>query len=342
MDNKNENNRGGGSLCNPETRFQDQGKDKDQNNDELHQELIPKRETSTQQTSKKKGIQGWLSGSSRSLRSSEASTEIVHPDECSSYGDNYSVSAPSASTRSSAIVAADENDLDYRDSLSYRNIHIEYGELPIERIQRATEMIERPRETPKMDNAAFQDLIRTIRRIQTQNEYAIKELASTVVPATERILDERHSYVMPNQDARFPFLAIEFKSQANKGTHYVATNQVAGAGAIALNGQLELMRRAYGVTAVDASALRFFSITIDQAYAQINVHWVEGILGQDEPCSFRVERIARHFMDSVEGLRAVACAVENILDYGIDTLLPSVCEALDAYETTMIAARDGI
>ncbi|OBT55095.1 hypothetical protein VE04_03574 [Pseudogymnoascus sp. 24MN13] len=227
------------------------------------------------------------------------------------------------------MVAADENDLDYRDSLSYRNIHIEYGELPIERIQRATEMIERPRETPKMDNAAFQDLIRTIRRIQTQNEYAIKELASTVVLATERILDERlvrcysqlwhrataipllpeladvasllslprpkpdfvfgfsrpafttrqiammmhlvdesrHSYVMPNQDARFPFLAIEFKSQANKGTHYVATNQVAGAGAIALNGQLELMRRAYGVTAVDASALCFFSITIDQAYA---------------------------------------------------------------------------
>ncbi|OBT99467.1 hypothetical protein VE01_02886 [Pseudogymnoascus verrucosus] len=48
MDNKNENNRGGGSLCNPETRFQDQGKDKDQNNDELQQELIPKRETCSQ------------------------------------------------------------------------------------------------------------------------------------------------------------------------------------------------------------------------------------------------------------------------------------------------------
>jgi hypothetical protein len=157
------------------------------------------------------------------------------------------------------------------------------------------------------------------------------------------LVDEsRHGYVMPNQDARFPFLAIEFKSQANKGTHYVATNQVAGAGAIALNGQLELMRRAYGVTAVDASALRFFSITIDQAYAQINVHWVEGILGQDEPCSFRAERIARHFMDSVEGLRAVACAVENILDYGVNTLLPSVCKALDAYETAMIAARGGL
>lgn len=147
--------------------------------------------TATQQTSKKKGIHGWISGSSRPLRSSEAATEILHPDECSSYGDNYSVSAPSASTRSSAMVAADENDLDYRDSLSYRNIHIECGERPIERIQRVTEMIKQPRETPKMDNAAFQDLIRTIRRIQTQNEYAIKELASTIVPATEQIIDER-------------------------------------------------------------------------------------------------------------------------------------------------------
>jgi hypothetical protein len=45
------------------------------------------------------------------------------------------------------------------------------------------------------------------------------------------------SYAMPDQKLRFPFLDIEFKSQAKNGTHYIAANQVAGAGAIALNGQ---------------------------------------------------------------------------------------------------------
>lgn len=37
---------------------------------------------------------------------------------------------------------------------------------------------------------------------------------------------------------------------------------------------------------------------------------------------------------------AVACAVENILDYGVDVLLPDICEALDAYSAAMVAARE--
>jgi hypothetical protein len=42
------------------------------------------------------------------------------------------------------------------------------------------------------------------------------------------------SYAVPDQKLQFPFLEIEFKSQAKRGTHYVATNQVAGADAIAV------------------------------------------------------------------------------------------------------------
>jgi hypothetical protein len=36
-------------------------------------------------------------------------------------------------------------------------------------------------------------------------------------------------------------------------------------------------------------------------------------------------------------MRAVAHAVGNIIDYGVDILLPGVCEALDAYRAAMVA-----
>lgn len=353
----------------------------------------------TQTTSKDKQIQGWLGGSPRP---SAKATEILHPDECFSDGDNSSISAPTASTRSSAMVAVDVNDSDYRESLSLRGIYIERTKPPVELRQRATEVTGWPRGSLQMDNAASQDLVSTIHRLQTANEDELKELTPKIIPAIGRDLDERlarcsnqvwlravaipllpeyldvksllllprpkpdlvfgysksaftklqlgtilhladdesgHSYAMPDQTTRFPFFAIEFKSQAKKGTHYVATNQAAGAGAIALNGQLELMRRSCTVTALDKIIPRFFSVIIDQAFAQINAHWVGGGPTEDEPYSFHVEKVARHFLDSAEGATAVVCAVENILVYGADVLLPAVCEALDAYRAAMTAAK---
>lgn len=348
-----------------------------------------------------KQIQGWINGSIQSPPSA-AATELLHPDECLSLGENYSISDPIASTRSSVMVAVDVNDSDYRESLSHRNIYIECTKPPAELMLRATEVIERPREPFKMDNAASQDLIWSICKLQSANEDVTKEeLAPKIIPARSRGLDERlercsnqlwdravavprlpeyldasflllprpkpdlifryhkqaftrrqilsilelvddesgHSFSMPDQNTRFPFLAIEFKSQAKKGTHYVATNQTAGAGAIAINGQLELMRRAYGVKAFDKSTLRFFSVTIDQAYAQINTHWVGDGSGQGEPYSFHVEGVAAHLLRTADGMEAVACAVESILDYGVNVLLPSLCEALDAYRATKPAAK---
>lgn len=42
------------------------------------------------------------------------------------------------------------------------------------------------------------------------------------------------SYAIPDKKLRFPFLDVDFKSQAKNVTHYTATNQAAGAGAVAL------------------------------------------------------------------------------------------------------------
>jgi hypothetical protein len=70
---------------------------------------------------------------------------------------------------------------------------------------------------------------------------------------------------------RFPFLDIEFKSQAKNGTHYVATNQAAGAGVIALNGTLELCERSFGAEGFDLNEPQFFSVTMDHQLACVNV-----------------------------------------------------------------------
>jgi hypothetical protein len=146
------------------------------------------------------------------------------------------------------------------------------------------------------------------------------------------------SYAVPDKELRFPFLDVDFKSQAKNGTHYIATNQAAGAGAAALNGNLELTRRSFGVEKLDFNEPQFFSLTMDHAYAQINVHWLSrGV--QDGPFSFHVEGLSRHFLDDPIGIRAVTRAIKNILDYGADARLRKLCEALDAYREKIILER---
>lgn len=82
------------------------------------------------------------------------------------------------------------------------------------------------------------------------------------------------SFASPCQDIRFPFAVIEYKSKAKDGSIRVATNQAAGAGAVASNGFLELMSRASSLDAADPNKPLFFSVTMDQNSAYINVEWI--------------------------------------------------------------------
>ena len=147
------------------------------------------------------------------------------------------------------------------------------------------------------------------------------------------------SYAVPDKKLRFPFLDVDFKSQAKNGTHYIATNQAAGAGAVALNGNLELIYRSFGVEKLDYNEPQFFSVTMDHELARINVHWLrapaEG--GQHK---FHIEGLSKHLLDDANGIRAVVRAVKNILEYGSDTRLQKLCEALDAYRKRVILERE--
>jgi hypothetical protein len=78
------------------------------------------------------------------------------------------------------------------------------------------------------------------------------------------------------------------------GTHYIATNQVAGA--ISLNGSLELIKRSLGVEKFDYSEPQFFSVTMDHELAPINVHWLSA-LAEGGRHSFHVEGLSQHLLN---------------------------------------------
>ncbi|KAK5332398.1 hypothetical protein LTR98_011470, partial [Exophiala xenobiotica] len=146
------------------------------------------------------------------------------------------------------------------------------------------------------------------------------------------------SYAVPDQKVRFPFLEIEFKSQAKNGTHYIATNQAAGAGAVALSGYMDLMRR--GLKKFDYEEPLYFSVTIDHELARINVHWLRAPAEKGGQHSFHVEGLSKHLLDDEKGIRALSRAIKNILDNGADARLRTLCEALDAYRGTVVRNRN--
>lgn len=98
-------------------------------------------------------------------------------------------------------------------------------------------------------------------------------------------------------------------SQAQGGTYFLATNQIANTGAIAMNGLLELEGN------LGISEPQFFSVSIDHAMACINVHWPSE-KAESGTIYFHVENLLQYFLD-VDGLKAGKRAVKNILDYGV-------------------------
>jgi hypothetical protein len=173
--------------------------------------------------------------------------------------------------------------------------------------------------------------------------YSEAAFTENQLAAIDLLVDDQfgQSYAVPDQKLRFPFLDIEFKSQAKNGTHLVATNQVAGAGAIVLNGNLELIQRSFGAEKIDFNEPQFFSVTMDHEIVRINIHWLSAPTDGGK-YSFHVEGLSQHVLRDANGLRAVTRAIKNILDYGLDARLRKLCEALDAYREKVILERKAV
>ena len=101
----------------------------------------------------------------------------------------------------------------------------------------------------------------------------------------------------------FLFFAIEFKAQATGGTHFIATNQVANAGAVAMAGTLQFVRKSSAEEKIDFDEPQFFSISIDNVMAFINVHWLSRDAKNGTFC-FHMKHLQSYLLD-VDGLKAV-------------------------------------
>lgn len=143
------------------------------------------------------------------------------------------------------------------------------------------------------------------------------------------------SYAMPAKDLIFPFLQIEFKAFATGGNPFVAENQAANGGAIAMNGLLKLNMGILAEPILGSDSPHFFSVTLNNKFASINAHWLSR-RGDDKPICYHMATLSDYLLTESDGLRAVHQIVKNILDYAVNKRLPLIHEALDKYNHNLV------
>lgn len=147
------------------------------------------------------------------------------------------------------------------------------------------------------------------------------------------------SYAMPAKGLIFPFLQIEFKAFATGGNPFVAENQAANGGAIAMNGLLKLNMGILGEPILGSDSPHFFSVTLNNKFASVNAHWLSRGAG-DEPICYHMATLSDYCLTESGGLRAVHQIVKNILDHAVNKQLPLIREALNTYNHNLVGEQE--
>ena len=144
-----------------------------------------------------------------------------------------------------------------------------------------------------------------------------------------------HKYAMPAKNLRFPFLEVELKALATGGNVFVAENQAANGGAIAMNGLLELNKRNSTEPNLDSDSPQFFSVTMNNRFASVNAHWLSQS-AEDGSICYHMATLSDYLLTESGGLKTVHQIVKNILDYAVNKRLPMIREALDIYRQKVV------
>ena len=165
--------------------------------------------------------------------------------------------------------------------------------------------------------------------------YAEKAFSRNQLATIDLLTDQLgRNYAIPDKGLLFPFLDDEFKSQGKGGSHVIATNQAAGAGAVAMHGFVELARHGSGLDTLDYDEPQFFSLSMDHSIVQVYVHWLS-VDAEDGQFNFHMEWLSLHSLRDLDGLRAVHRTMKNILDWALRERLPAICKLLDTYRARL-------
>ena len=136
-------------------------------------------------------------------------------------------------------------------------------------------------------------------------------------------------YAKPSTATYWPFFVVELKAASRGGTHFIGENQAAGAGAHCVKSVDTLFEHTHRERSKEkAFDSMMFSCVADAQHGTLWVHW-RGIEVGKQPRYNSAE--LRDFVwkhDSAEILN-FRRTVRNIIDYGVDTRLPEIKEALD-------------
>ncbi|KAL8628759.1 hypothetical protein Q9189_005533 [Teloschistes chrysophthalmus] len=280
-------------------------------------------------TSRDKHYKAWLANAGRSRSSNSSISPHPTPDIITDLDIRSFSRAPTPIAASSQESTATFHHLDYRRQLENYNIFVEQQCPPPGLLQEAKKIVFRQRDSPGLEDTRIDTLKKTMREIQNEGEYNFSvKIGAHIVPQY-------------NHFTRFPFAVMNFKSQAEGGTIFAATSEAAGAGAVALNGFLELLARGPGMDAdaFDFNKPLFFSVTMDLKSAQINVHWIEKTPKKNE-YTFHLEELTMLPLGDGDSIQVLRRALKNIQDYAIEHLLPLIVDALDEYGNNWTKERE--
>ncbi|CAJ2510568.1 Uu.00g095370.m01.CDS01 [Anthostomella pinea] len=126
------------------------------------------------------------------------------------------------------------------------------------------------------------------------------------------------------QGLRFPFFAIEFKAAGGtRGDLWVATNQCAGASSACLEAVNQLNTSLPNHPSVQRIDNLSYCIAMDNNTAQLYVSWKEDDL------NYSLQRVNAFLLSDPEHFKNFRKHVRNILDWGKDTHLAQIRDALD-------------
>ncbi|KAJ4527855.1 hypothetical protein HRR83_000607 [Exophiala dermatitidis] len=101
---------------------------------------------------------------------------------------------------------------------------------------------------------------------------------------------------------------------------------------------MDLIHRRCASKTWDCDMPRYFSISMDHRTAAINVHWLKAQAGGGQ-YSFHTEELSIYSLRDPVRIRSLFRVIKNILDYGAQKRLPSLCSLLDEYRQKVIRGR---